>query len=192
MPVLSTDLTTLANVKQYLAITTDNDDQLLQTLISNESLFINQWCSRQFMSQNQTEIRNGSGSGQIIAVNNWPITAVTNFQIYNKVLTQQVLTETCQAGYRFDDQYIYLNGFYLARGVANIQFTYTAGYTPDNLPLEIVQAANELVAFRYKETKHIGKTSEGLTNQSTGYITKSMPDSVAVMLQRHKRVTGGY
>lgn len=176
------DLTTLDNVKQYLQITTTNDDTFLTALVSNVSQFIETYLNRIIASASYTDFYNGVGYyTQTLALRNTPVTAV-------QLLTIDGVTITASAGfgkpgYNFDDSFIYLTGYSFGRGVRNIQVTYTAGYA--STPLDIVQAANQLVAWRYKEIQRIGQQSKTLNNETTTYQTDAMPNDVKTILDRY-------
>ena len=55
------DLTTLANTKQWLGISSDTDDDLLTRLITAASFFIETYLGRRLGSQDYAEVRDGTG-----------------------------------------------------------------------------------------------------------------------------------
>ncbi len=187
MTVGDDDLTTLANVKQYLRIAQANDDALLQTLITNVSDYIQVYLNRKFNSQDYTGIANGSGFGcQQLAFGNYPVSAVSTLTICGNAIPQVAITDGRTRGYRFSEDYIYLNGYEFVNGIANVQCTYTAGF--DTLPPSIVQACNELVGLRYREIERIGQSSKVLNGENVNYITDAMQKSVSILLSNWKKV----
>jgi hypothetical protein len=179
-----TDLTTIESVKQYLQITNTNDDEFLAALISNVSKFIETYLSRVISSASYTEYLNGVGyNAQAMALSNTPITAVQSISVDGVSITASV--GFGKPGYNFDDSFIYLTGYGFSKGARNVQVTYTAGYA--TTPLDIVQAANQLVAWRYKEIQRIGQDSKTLNNETTTYSTEAMPKDVKIILERYRK-----
>jgi len=62
------DLTTLANAKSWLGVSSSTDDALLQRLVTAASRLIETWCGRSFSGVvSFTETRNGPGGQRIDA-----------------------------------------------------------------------------------------------------------------------------
>ncbi|MGA9820832.1 MAG: head-tail connector protein, partial [Desulfobaccales bacterium] len=70
------DLTTLANTKQWLGISSDTDDALLTRLITAASSFIETYLGRLLGNQNYAEVRDGTG-GRVMNFREYPVTAVS-------------------------------------------------------------------------------------------------------------------
>src|SRR5512147_3077368 len=102
------NLSTVANVKQYLTITTTNQDSLIAALIARESSFIEQWTGRQFGSVSNTSKRlNGTGTTRIVLPDQ-PILAVSAVSILGSAVPASA--DGVQAGYVYDDTCVYLVG----------------------------------------------------------------------------------
>ena len=102
------NLTTVANVKQYLTITTANQDALLAQLIARESAFVEQWCGRQFGLVTNTNKRlNGTGTSRLVLPDQ-PILTVSALTIAGSVVPASA--DAVQAGFVFDDTCLYLIG----------------------------------------------------------------------------------
>lgn len=197
----ASDLTTLANVKQWVNLTATTDDALLTRLISGVSLNIQAWLNRNIPEQSYTEIRSGLGGGEgkyrmILA--NYPVIAVSSLMIDDQSIPASSDNGVMQPGYGFADHEIWLapvsssvdalysDGYQFTRGTRNVQITYTAGYPV--VPLDIEQACIELVAFRYRERDRIGLKSKGLAGETTAFNTADLPDSVKTLLQQYRKV----
>lgn len=192
MTVGANDLTTLASVKEYLRIAKDNDDGLLQSLITGISAAIQQYLNRVILSSDYVMVKNGAGYGQMVMpFDNWPCTAVTSVNLGGTVITQITINNFSNRGYRFDTQNLYLSGYVFPRGWANVIIDYTAGY--ETVPASIQQAANQWIGYEYREIDHIGHSSKVLAGENVQFITDAMPKDVELMLSTWKKVvpTGG-
>lgn len=178
------DLTSLGNVEQWLGLASGNQDEALLTrLISAASGFIQNWCSRQFASQDYTEIRDGTG-GLRLAFANFPVTSVTSLTIDGHTIPPGDATVT--PGFYFTSTMLILNGHCFNRGFGNIEISYVAGL--ETIPSEVEQACIELIAFRYRELDRIGLSSKGLAGETTSFVIKDMPPSVATLLDNYRKV----
>jgi|GEM_PF-7049734 len=125
------NLTTVANVKSYLGITTANQDTLIAQLIIRESAFVENWCGRKFTAVTNTNKRlNGTGTTRLVLPDN-PILSVSALSLNGTAIT--LSTDAIQSGYVFDDQCLYLVGGGLwgnlfTRGFQNVQCSWVAGY----------------------------------------------------------------
>ena len=178
------DLTTLANVKVWVNLIGGADDALLSRIITSVSNFIQSWLNRQLVSAPYTETYDGNG-GQRLMLSNYPVTAVASVAIGN--ITVPASLSPTQPGFTFDQYGIILRGGYVfASDMANVFVTYTGGYV--TLPVEIEQAAIELVSLRYAERLRPGVTSRSLGGESVSYTDKGMTDSVSSLLLQYKKV----
>ncbi|TDR82202.1 head-tail connector protein [Paludibacterium purpuratum] len=176
-------LTSLANVKQWLTLTTTTDDAMLTRLIAAASTFIETWLNRTLGQQQYTETRNGNGK-QTMLLGNYPVTAVTGVQINGAPVLPSAAFG--QAGYTFDGTTLYLTSYTFARGRQNVQIQYTAGYA--TIPLDIEQACIDLVCVRYKERQRIGEQSKAINGETVSFMIKDLSPFALSVLQNYKRV----
>lgn len=177
------DLTTLANVKQYLNITTTTDDALFTRLITAASTFIQSWLSSYVLQQSYTETRNGKDT-HILNFANFPVTAVASVTIDGFAVPPSPGVN--QAGYVFDQNQLYLYDHKFRRGIQNVTFSYIAGYV--TVPLDIEQACIELVSLRYSEKNRIGQVSKSIGGEVVAFTQKDMAASTQTALQPYRRV----
>ncbi len=178
------DLTTIANVEQWLDLTAGcADEALLTRLITAASGFIRRWCDRDFVSQSYTDSLDGKGGGRM-PLPQQPITAVSALVIDGVTVPPGDPVST--PGYYFTPTMLCLNGYRFARGFGNVTVSYTAGYAV--IPPEVEQACIELVAFRYREISRIGMASKAMAGETTSYVVRDMPPSVATLLAQLKKV----
>jgi len=123
--MIAGDLTTLANAKSWLAVSTTNDDALLSRLITASSQYIQSWLNRTFAVASQTEVRNGTGT-QTMMFGDYPVVSVQSVVVNGTNVPAS--SDGISAGYVFDAKTIYLIGYVFPMGMQNVKITYTHGY----------------------------------------------------------------
>lgn len=171
------NLTTLDNVKNYLRIKTENDDELLKRMISSCSKLIESWLNRTITAENYNEVFSGN-EGVYHFCKNRPIISVGNVFINGHELSP---SEFCA-----DEECVYLNNNLFPHGIKNILVNYNAGY--ETVPEDIEQACIEMIAIKYKQIETIHQSSKSIGGETTSFIVKDMPDFVKVVLQQYKQV----
>jgi hypothetical protein len=102
------NLTTLASVKQYLGITTTNQDALIAQLIARESALVESWTGRTFPAVSNVSKRlNGNGSKKLVLPDQ-PILSVSAVSILGSAVSASA--DGVAAGFMFDDTCLYLVG----------------------------------------------------------------------------------
>lgn len=172
------DLTTVQAVKDWLKLKADDDDALLQRLVTAQSILITDWLSQPIKSVTVTEVYDGTGTPNLV-LRAFPVTAVSAVSIAGVALTPTAWTS--------DDIGVHLVTDYFDKGRANVSVTYTAGYA--TAPSSIEQACIELVCFRYRERDRIGISTQALAQGNTTYSLKDFPEQVLTLLKQYKRVT---
>lgn len=181
-----TDLTTLANVKQYSAITISTDDALLTRLISALSIFVQTWLNRTIASANYIDTLNGVG-GQAVQFQNYPVTAVSSLTIDGRTIPAAPVPITSGwTGYVFDANQIMVSGYRFTRGWQNISVAYTAGFAAT--PMDIEQACLEIIDLRYKQRQQSGFISKAIGGETVTFDKKDMSASTLTVLQNYRRV----
>lgn len=175
-------LTTVENVKGYLGISTTADDPLLERLVEAASAYIAQYLNREFGIAEYTDTFDGTDH-QTYMFRNYPVTAVSSVMVgVNAVPAAPSMQE---AGYRFDERRLVLQGYTLIRGMLNCSVTYTAAF--ENNP-DIEQACIEVVANRYREKDRIGLVSKGLAGETITFSQKDIPASARDVLRVYRKV----
>src|SRR5579875_234108 len=100
------DLTTLANVKAYLAppLTTTSDDALLTRLVTAASQFVQTWLGRTIAETAYSETRDGQG-GTRLFLRNRPVVSVASLTVDGVAIAPAA--GPGQPGYLFDDSSLY-------------------------------------------------------------------------------------
>jgi hypothetical protein len=176
------DLTTVAAVQAFLTDLPTSDANLIQSLVSNASAFIQTYTSRSFISGTYTEVRDGNGRDSI-ALFNGPVSSVTSVTVDNQTIPAS--PGWPQPGYSVDETCVWLRNYCFRRGRGNVTIVYTAGYA--SIPGDLAQACIELVVFKYKLRDKTGTVTEGMAQQTTSYSQKDMPASVKTVLDSYRR-----
>lgn len=173
----ATDLTTLKQVKEWLSVTGNASDSMLELLISGCSGAMQAYMNRTIMSQAYTEKRDGHG-GDTMICGNYPVTSVQSVAVEGLVASLP---------FSFNDDGIYLTGGYrYSRGKNNVVLAYTAGYV--TTPLDLQQACIDTIALRWRERERIGHVSKSLGGETTAFSLKDFPAQVLTLLNQYKKV----
>ena len=156
-------LTTKEKVKEYLGITVTDYDDLLDSLISRMSTFIEQYCNRSFDEAEHTEQYDGTlrNSG-LIRLNQIPVSAIASIHDdTTRAFGTETLIEASKYVFYGDSGVVQLDhGYEFKIGYQNIKVVYTAGYA--TIPGDLEQATIELVAYKFQVRGKEGIRSEKL------------------------------
>lgn len=137
------DLTTLANVKAWLSITSTANDPLLSRLITASSRFIVNYLSRgEILPADYVERQDGYGAGQTrIVLRRWPVVSIASLSLnggpaiaasalpgVNVAPTSGWLLSDGDSVPPGSQQWLDLFGYCLARGPGAATISYRAGY----------------------------------------------------------------
>jgi len=176
------DLCQVADVKAFLSITGSSDDALLQTLVTNASAFVNNYCNRNLLSASYIEPRNGVG-GDRLPFRQYPVTNVASVTIDGQTIPASASPHGF--GYVFDDDMLYLRGGLFPRGVQNVVIAYTAGF--DTVPADLSQATVEIVATKYKRRTDLHVSGKTLNGEVISYTMADVPASCKTVLANYQR-----
>lgn len=179
------DFCTVADLKAWLPNQGNNDDNTLQSLITNGSLQILQYLNRPHILASVigpvNEVHDGNDSDRLLP-KNFPVISVSSVSVDGNAIPQA--PAPWGSGFLWDGRRILLRGgFTFNRGVQNVQVAYTAGYA--SVPLDLKQAAIEAFALSYRQRTHIGERSNSMGGQTVVSFDMSdfPPRSLAVFNQ---------
>lgn len=187
------DLTTLADVKSWLAISDSTLDALLTRLITACSTFMQAYMNRDIISQAYAKTFNGDGKCEKM-LENYPITAVASVTVGGTSIPAGTVSGGAQsAGYYFDNDTIYLVGYSFAWGRQNCSVSYTAGLASnDKTMTALAQACIEVVSTRFKERGRIGEQSKSVNGEVISFNIRDFPDDVRTLMDNLKNVVPAY
>jgi len=150
-------LTTLADIREYLGITSGDtapNDALL-SIATVVTYWMERYTGRKLKSRSHTEITNGNGSDRLF-VKNYPITSsVSEIAVY--IDSDGVFgadTKIAAASMRIDGDggIVYLIDDVFSEGIQNIKNVYTGGYGAGGalVPHDLVGAAFEFIGFLWQ------------------------------------------
>lgn len=180
------DLTTLAAVKAYLAITSTGQDALIPALITRESAAVENWTGRSFSPVTYTlRALNGTGTSMLMLPDT-PIQSISFLSIEGVTVLPAASAQG--VGYLIDGTTIYLaSGARFPMGRQNVLCSWVAGYAAVPGPVE--QAVIEMVGMDLKSRDNLGITSKTLANETISYSDRGMSRSVIEMLQPYRKVS---
>ncbi len=195
---MSGDLTTLANLEEYLGLTVPPltnppsaaTESMLSRLISAASNYMQTWMSRTIALQSYSEVRNGINGNRIVLKES-PIVSVQSLNINGTVVPVRPPLGPGASipppwGYVNDDISIMLTGYRFCQGYQNIYVVYTAGYA--TTPPDIEQACIDLIGDWFKYRDRIGKASEGIEGQTISFLNPAISARALGVMQTYKRV----
>lgn len=185
-------LITIAELQTILQ-TTFSDADYAQSLINMASDIIEKYCGRKFIEDTYTdELYDGNGD-KIMYFKNYPISSVTikDWDSYNN---QASYTYTIYMDYLLyeTDGYVYKRGGF-TKGHKNYAFTYTAGYTQENIPYDLKVACSQIVSYIDRTKTSLGEDEETIGKYSVSYnvdiklLTAGIPEAILPTLRRYKR-----
>ncbi len=179
------DLTTLANVKAWIALDPANtgDDDLLQRLITAVSGYVQSWLNRTFAISPYVETLDGKGKGRMMC-SNYPVVSVEAVVVNGQPILPSA--DINSPGFYFDQYKIGLRGYCFGRGESNVVLSYHAGFT--SVPPEIEQACIEVIALRYAEKTRVGYASKTLAGETVAFTITDFPKAAQTILNNYKKV----
>lgn len=119
-------LTSVANVKRFLTITTANQDTLIDALIPRESDLVQRFVNRRFPFTDNIGVRlNGTGT-RMLVLPEAPILDVSAISVGAVALTAS--PNGASPGFAFDDIAVYLTGALFDQGLKNVTASWQSGY----------------------------------------------------------------
>jgi hypothetical protein len=176
----TTDLTTLANAKEYLRITSTDDDNMLQRLISSCSIEMQTYINRNFAVQQYTDNFIGKDKNyHVFKIN--PVQSIVSIKVIN--FDQNYYVPTILF---YDTKQVFIDGLFKKSylNYPNCQIVYTAGY--NQTPFDVEQACIEWVGVKYKQIESLNMSSKSIAQETTAFIVKDIPDFVKVVLEQYK------
>jgi len=178
---MATPFATLTQVKDYLGLRSNDDDNLITRLCLSATDWMQTYLNRDLVPTTYaSELRDGTGTSSLMLAS-FPITQVTSVLINGTALDL--------SKFIFDNYLlIRTDGGVFTRGLRNIAVSYTAGYLA--VPDDMVQACVELVAWRYKEKERVGQSTVAFTSsgQNVTYQTADVPADVKTLLNNYRKV----
>lgn len=188
-------LVSLADLKEYLQITSGStDDALLSAIINGISQRVHDHCQRNLLSKSYTQFYSGRGRASFLLAMS-PVTAVAHiyedslraFGASTEIAVTDRIVEPSGRVMAFNNRSSWCKGKY------NLKVMYTAGYTLASLPASIALAVKEFCAAAYYKAKNRRHDvqSESLGDKTITYTQVDMPPQVEGALRPHVMTLSG-
>lgn len=183
--VTGSELTTLANLKQYLDIDTDQttDDTFLQNLITRISDDMERYCQRTFNASDLTEYYKGSGT-RILLLRNYPVNSVTSIHDDTELefgADTAIDSDDIKISDAVNGTIILNEGIFTESEKENIKVVYNAGYS--TIPSDLEQACIKMCAAEYIESKGLVAAVEGSAEKA-----EKLRDQAQKVLDAYRRI----
>lgn len=170
-----TRLATVANVKEYLDISSSDDDTLFGNLLDRVTDAIQSHCNRTFAQTTHTEYHDGRGASQVV-LKHRPIVSVTSvhddldrdFAASSLISASDYITRDDEGIIEWlsSNSTFPSTAAYFYDGQLNVKVIYVAGYA--NIPDDVIQAACMMTALLYHRGKQ-GADGIASENQAGAY-----------------------
>jgi len=160
-------LTSLANVKAALHLTTTDDDALIESLINRFSAAIETYCKRKFKARDYTEKHDGDGTS-VLYLKQYPVNSVSSLKIGTGTVNS-----SNYALYKEEGK-IRLKYSVFPEGIQNVEVTYNAGYQDGSDELEALEqiVINEIQAhYLAGQTDIVSPEGEGEIPDKKTFLT---------------------
>jgi hypothetical protein len=177
------DLTTVANVKEYLDIDSGDTtfDSLIDRLIKAASMQIESYCNCDFQTKDYSEDYDGSAS-DILFLSHVPIVSVTSLSIGDEAVDA--------ADFKVYGEYLRLVARLFTSGKLNVSVEYSAGYfdpQTESPPDDLEDACIQLTAFKFSLRGADGFKQRHVNQITYSYADLAIPLSAAIILDKYRR-----
>jgi len=190
-------LTTLAGVKEYLALASSDHDPLLERLIEAVSAQFNAFCDRKLMARDYSydsgddaydpdnALLSGSGYPELL-LPQYPVISLSTLAVDGR----EIAPASGGSGWVLDagaGVLTLLDGVF-PRGRHNVGLVYRAGFAA--APPDLAQAAIEQAAIRFQESGaghgRLGVSARTLADGSVSYHASALLPQVKAVLDRYR------
>ena len=195
MPVSSTALSTLADLKAYLGVTATTNDTIMCDMIDRASVEIEEACGgRRFVAASYDEYHDGDGRHGAVYLNQYPIistgTVRDDTQRPPTWDSATVVSSDYITTYE-DEGKIVRTDAPFQKGIENVRIQYQAGF--NTVPLDIQKECVRLAAVDWFNSPagkgRLGRSSEALPgNQGTNAFDVNAAKVSVAIVKRYGRL----
>lgn len=184
-------LVDLDTAREFLKVTSEEDNGVVESLINRASAWANQYTGRLLKSRAHTEYQDGPCGGDHIILRQFPVTSLTS--VHDDPLRAFGASTQVAAG----DIYLdaengtveLLNGVALTSGKASVKIVYTGGYAAASIPADIQEAVLIYMGHAYRREyldQKFGVSSETIGDRTTTYSKSDVPDKAKTLLAPYR------
>lgn len=176
----------LSELKNYLNITTTDNDWILNILLDCANDYVVWFLGRSLNASEYTEYQNGDGQRDFI-LSNYPVNTLTG--IYRNIGDNETedWEEVDPTKYKLEAKTgkIFLN-FYKARGFQNYKIVYNAGY--ETIPGDLKLATLKIAGGYYNKRNTDWISSESVAGDSISFNVNDIGGDVLNILNNYRDV----
>ncbi len=179
-------LVSVDQAKEYLKITSEEEDGIVENLINRASAWANDFTKRLLLSRSLTEYYDGEGGTELL-LTQYPVTTVTT--VHDDPLRAfGANTLVAASDYYVDAEagrVRLLNGVAFLTGVASIKAAYTAGYALASVPASIQEAVLLYIGHSYRREhldQRFGVSTETVGDRTTTFKDEPFPEKAKQLL----------
>ena len=185
-------LATLAQVKVYLQISGSTHDANLTALLDRATEAIKSFTRRELESpgSDYTHYFDGNGMDRAVILREYPVvgTVTSVHDDTGRDFGADTLIDAGDYYVHVDEGIIELtSGTVFAKGVANVQVKYKAGFAAGSIPEDLTMAVVYLAAHWFEERKNIALEGRALKDGGTIKHLHDFPPQVKEMLTPYVR-----
>lgn len=175
------DLTNLERLKQWLGITSDDSDVLLQRLITSASKFVMNELGRKTLAvMDYSDVYDGGGNNFML-LRQWPVLSVASIQFMGVNITQPATGNPRTNGYLLESadsigsgqQQLTLFGYCFPRGRQLVTVNYRAGFQEVDEP-HVITESGDPVAVDPIETTYVWLADIEVNDDAGATMLRSM------------------
>jgi uncharacterized phiE125 gp8 family phage protein len=185
-------LASLTKLKEYLEISGSAHDTRLTDLLDRTTKAIKNFTHRELEvpGSDYTHYFDGDGVGRAVVLREYPVvgTVTSVHDDTDRAFGSGTLIDSGDYYVHTNEGIIELtNGDVFAKGVANVQVKYKAGYAAGSIPEDLEMACIYLTAHWFEERKNIALASRNLKGGGTAGHLHDLPPQVKEMLAPYVR-----
>lgn len=186
---IETSIVTLADMKDYLRLTTGTYDDLLNLLLGKATSFVESLMNRIITETTYTELYDGNNENELI-LDKSPIGAVNVLSLDidkelkkydNAIVANEILIHD-------DIGTIELYNESFIVGQKNIYIDYDAGYAAADIPPDLKLIVMDLCAKKFKDTEggRFGITSKNVMAENVTFIISEITSGNRAVIEKHR------
>ena len=185
-------LATLTKLKEYLETSGSDHDTRLTDLLDRATEAIKNFTRRELESPgaDYTHYFDGDGMGRAVILREYPVvgTVTSVHDDTDRTFDAATLIDAGDYYVHVDEGIIELtSGTVFAKGVANVQVKYKAGYAAGSIPEDLEMATIYLAAHWFEERKNLALEARALGDGGTSKHLHDFPPQVKEMLAPYVR-----
>lgn len=182
-------IVSITEAKDFLKITAETDDAIIESLINRASSWANDYTGRLLLSRTNTEYYDGDGTGTIL-LRQYPVTSITNiYDDVDRVFGSNTIIPAPDIILNQESGIVRLFNGTAAfnKGMMNVKAVYVAGYVtpPESLKEAVLVHVGHSYRRQYADQK-FGVVSETTGDRTISYVNEDFPARAKSLLNPYR------